>query len=373
MLPKYDCHPQNVESDSIKACICTTDYCTGLEDGQSHSTNTITQAPRHQRTLSPRIEETLSPRIDQQSSRYTTESTSSFRRISSTEASFGRQPQQSGPVRCHQCGRLFSRDGNSACTEFDEYDDSQQGYCKEGEACLWYSWQKSRSSQAYVRECFSKSIVLGTVDNPLVAKPYCDPIDISENSISRVTACLCETDLCNAFRSAGEKPQPRVNQQSSEPKASQSNRRHQDNDSQSNRRHQDNDSQSNRRHQENIPQSNRNREDRFDSQNSIDRQSNPSGSREIEETPRSPNNPPRLSANQVHHPDKTGLQCFSCGSLLNPDAKCDEFSPTNISMTQTCLKGESCLMYTWKKSSTETGMTNRYLLSSNDNFLFQPH
>merc|ERR1719320_1805672 len=249
----------------------------------NHSTNTITQAPRHQRTLSPRIEDTLSPRIDQQSSRYTTDPTSSFRRISSTEASFGSQPQQSGPVRCHQCGRLFSRDGNSACTEFDEYDDSQQGYCKEGEACLWYSWQKSRSSQAYVRECFSKSIVLGTVDNPLVAKPYCDPIDISENSISRVTACLCETDLCNAFRSAGEKPQPRVNQQSSEPKASQSNRRHQenepqstnrhqdndsqskrghqDNDSQSNRRHQDNDPQSNRRHQENIPQSNRNTED----------------------------------------------------------------------------------------------------------------
>ena len=104
---------------------------------------------------------------------------------------------------------------------------------------MWYSWQKSRSTTAYVRECFSKSIVLGTVDDPLVAKPYCDPLDISENSISRVTACLCETDLCNAFRSASEKIPSRVNQQSSEPKrknppSSKSNRRQQENDTQRN-------------------------------------------------------------------------------------------------------------------------------------------
>jgi hypothetical protein len=180
-----------------------------------------------------------------------------------------------------------------------------------------------------VRECFSKSIVLGTVDNPLVAKPYCDPLDISENSISRVTACLCETDLCNAFRSGGEKPSPRVNQQSSVPT-------------------------SNKRQQENESNSDRNSERDSNPRSSSDRQPSPSRNREIEETPRRPKNPPKPIAKQIYHPDKTGLQCFSCGSLLNPDAKCDEFSRTNISLTQTCLKGESCLMYTWKKSATET-------------------
>ena len=50
-----------------------------------------------------------------------------------------------------------------------------------------------------------------------------------------------------------------------------------------------------------------------------------------------------------------GLQCFSCGSLLHPDKEdCDTFDRTNISHTQTCLKGEACLLYTWRKSPTET-------------------
>ena len=212
-------------------------------------------------------------------------------------------------MKCHQCGRLFSRDGNSGCTEFDEYDSSQQGYCKEGEACLWYSWQKSRSITAYVRECFSKSIVLGTVDDPLVAKPYCDPLDISENSISRVTACLCETDLCNAFRSASEKIPSRVNQQSSEPKrknppSSKSNRRQQENDSQRNSDRESNSQRSS--DQGSNSQSNRNQG------SNSNQKSNSNINREIDETPRSPKISERPSARQVFHPDKAGLQCYSC-------------------------------------------------------------
>ncbi len=29
---------------------------------------------------------------------------------------------------------------------------------------------------------------------------------------------------------------------------------------------------------------------------------------------------------QTFHEDKPGLQCYSCGSLLNPNKKCDAFS-----------------------------------------------
>ena len=54
------------------------------------------------------------------------------------------------------------------------------------------------------------------------------------------------------------------------------------------------------------------------------------------------------------HPDQPGLQCYSCGSLLNPNKKCDEFSRTDPDQVQTCLKDEACLMYSWKKSATET-------------------
>ena len=60
------------------------------------------------------------------------------------------------------------------------------------------------------------------------------------------------------------------------------------------------------------------------------------------------------ASHQAFHPDLPGLQCYSCGSLLNPNKKCDEFSRTDTAQVQTCLKDEACLMYSWKKSSTET-------------------
>ena len=69
---------------------------------------------------------------------------------------------------------------------------------------------------------------------------------------------------------------------------------------------------------------------------------------------------------QTFHADLPGLQCYSCGSLLNPNKKCDEFSRTDKNQVQTCLKDEACLMYSWKKSPTETGKkkkTNSFLSS----------
>ena len=105
-------------------------------------------------------------------------------------------------VICHQCGSLFSGQ-NAECKVFDEDDPKQQGFCEPGEACLWYSWQKTKDDTAYVRECFSKSILLGTLENQLIAKEYCEPQDISEGS-QKVEACLCETDFCNSYRGTDE-------------------------------------------------------------------------------------------------------------------------------------------------------------------------
>ena len=62
-------------------------------------------------------------------------------------------------VLCHTCGSLFSG-GNPNCEEFDASDSSQQDFCKQGEACLWYSWQKSDTETSVIRECFSPSILV---------------------------------------------------------------------------------------------------------------------------------------------------------------------------------------------------------------------
>ena len=81
---------------------------------------------------------------------------------------------------------------------FNSRADSQRKYCNPGEACLYYSWQKSSNEVATIRECFSPSILLGSVDNPLRVQSTCTPRDISETPGASIMACLCDNDLCNA-------------------------------------------------------------------------------------------------------------------------------------------------------------------------------
>ena len=38
------------------------------------------------------------------------------------------------------------------CFQLDENDPSQQHLCEAGEACLWYSWQKSETDIAHIRK-----------------------------------------------------------------------------------------------------------------------------------------------------------------------------------------------------------------------------
>ena len=92
---------------------------------------------------------------------------------------------------------------NPECDYFMEDDPSQEGYCAEGEVCLWYSWQKSSRSKSFIRQCFSPSIVLGSPDEPLVPRASCQPQTISESSA--ISACLCTSDLCNSYKTSEEK------------------------------------------------------------------------------------------------------------------------------------------------------------------------
>ena len=100
-------------------------------------------------------------------------------------------------VLCHTCGSLFSG-GNPNCQEFVPGEPSQQDFCKKGEACLWYAWQKSDTETSVIRECFSPSILLGPINDPLTLASTCNPKDISETPGSSIMACLCNTPLCNA-------------------------------------------------------------------------------------------------------------------------------------------------------------------------------
>ena len=142
---RTECSLEKVESDAISACICTTDLCNDLASSRSdtrhparHQTTTVStfaQEPRHERTFSPGRD-------------FTTEAAAVRRVTASTvipvPSRNSKTQSRSRGILCYQCGSLFSRGGNSGCSEFDDTDPSQQGFCQPGEVCLIYTWEKSR-------------------------------------------------------------------------------------------------------------------------------------------------------------------------------------------------------------------------------------
>ena len=122
-----DCVPVNVEKDgTIAACICTTDFCNGID---------YTLAPIISENKVSTDKEEILDEIDI-TFKEIEETTTLKPLISIEKAKFSQ-------VICHQCGSLFSNK-NSDCQVFDENDPSQEGFCQPGEACLWYSWQKTK-------------------------------------------------------------------------------------------------------------------------------------------------------------------------------------------------------------------------------------
>ena len=108
VTPSGQCSPEPVESEAISACLCTSDLCNDLDQGESGggrnravvtTTSAVTQQPRHERTFSPLRDNSFN--------QITTASTAS--------SVFPAPSRSSRGIRCFTCGTLFSRDGNSQC------------------------------------------------------------------------------------------------------------------------------------------------------------------------------------------------------------------------------------------------------------------
>ncbi len=62
-----------------------------------------------------------------------------------------------------------------------------------------YTWKKSPTETAVLRECFPVSVVLGPIDRPLRPSTDCNLQDVSEPDAGiSGSACLCTTSFCNA-------------------------------------------------------------------------------------------------------------------------------------------------------------------------------
>ena len=99
-----------------------------------------------------------------------------------------------GRVQCFTCGSLYSTSAPD-CPLFEPEDPGQRQTCGEGEACLYYSWQKAPEDRAVIRECFPTSVLLGSLDRPVVPRSDCrlEPVEEEDN----IEACICTSDYCN--------------------------------------------------------------------------------------------------------------------------------------------------------------------------------
>ena len=98
----------------VKYCMCSTPLC-----------NDVEYDPTNDNKLSMRAVDFIFP-FDN-SSRVARARTGKQRRL-----------------QCYTCGSLFNRD-SPACDAFDPNNPGQITTCNEGEACMLYTWRKSRT------------------------------------------------------------------------------------------------------------------------------------------------------------------------------------------------------------------------------------
>ena len=126
-----------------------------------------------------------------QSSTTSTSTTSTTTTIKSVESKL--VSEQRG-TRCYSCGSLYSS-ANSDCDVFNKTDAAQQVTCQLGEACLFYAWKASDTKTSIIRECFSKSILLGSQAAPVEISSSCSPRSVDGGG--SIMACICTEHLCN--------------------------------------------------------------------------------------------------------------------------------------------------------------------------------
>jgi len=103
-------------------------------------------------------------------------------------------------LQCFSCGSLLNAE--KTCDQFDRSNVSHVQTCLTDEACLLYTWEKSSTETASLRECFPTRVLLGSIKNPLTPSYGCQMRDITDDGSGSIKACLCETDYCNDDDSA---------------------------------------------------------------------------------------------------------------------------------------------------------------------------
>ena len=174
-----------------KACLCESDLCNDNAERQQLQTQSRSDLSspldNNDVAITPVVTEDRRPVEDE----YTRQDTD---RISQQNSKLDPNKQ----IECFQCGSLFSSDSSSPeCEQFSPRDPRQKGLCPPGDICILYSFKARGGQGEDIRECISRSTLLGDVNNPLGVQSTCQPQVLPGNNDVEVSACLCDTDMCN--------------------------------------------------------------------------------------------------------------------------------------------------------------------------------
>ena len=172
-----------------KACLCESDLCNDNAENnkQSQSRSDLSSViDNNKNAVTPVTENTR--RVMDENTKQVTERADA----QNTE------PDPQKQIECFKCGSLFSEDSSSPeCSVFSPRDPEQKGLCPPGDICILYSFRSQGGPGEDIRECISRSTLLGDVNNPLRVESTCQPQLLPGNNDVEVTACLCDTDMCN--------------------------------------------------------------------------------------------------------------------------------------------------------------------------------
>ena len=171
------------------ACLCESDLCNDNAETQQLQTQSRSDLSsvinnNNNNAVAP-VTENTKPVIDENTRQVTEKASTSI-------------PDPKKQIECFQCGSLFSEDSSSPeCDQFSPRDPQQKGLCPPGDVCILYSFRARGAPGEDIRECISRSTLLGDVNNPLSVESTCQPQLLPGNNDVEVTACLCDTDMCN--------------------------------------------------------------------------------------------------------------------------------------------------------------------------------
>ena len=112
------------DAGPVSACMCTTTGCND-EGIPFRKSNQQSRKPRDVASREPK--NLIFP----------------FANSSTVAKPVPREGRQSG-LKCFSCGSLFNRD-SPQCGQFDPDNEQQVMTCNEGEACMLYTWKKSKT------------------------------------------------------------------------------------------------------------------------------------------------------------------------------------------------------------------------------------